>query len=515
MDCLLGIDVGSTSMKALVYDLDGNVISQGSRPTVSVGDNPDNPNWQVYMPDHIWDGISSAIRDAVDKIGSQHRILAAAVTGLGADAVPLDERGTPVYPFINWICTRTTAQFEWWVKHIGLEKTFQVTGWQPFIWSTVLRFMWLQENEPELARRVHKWLIVEDFVNYKLTGKYSTDYTDASPTLLFDQHTLTWSDELLKQAGLSKDLLPVPQRSGQFIGEVTAEAAEKTGLPAGTPIYQGGHDYLVGALAAGTISPGMFLDVTGTWELVITPAAAPHWTPEIRELGLTIEAHSAPDMYCIWGGGTAASMLEWYKDQLGTEAQLKARSGDGNVWSNLMDEAAASPPGANGIFFLPHFNGTTSPNLDPRSLGAFLGLNDTSRREDMIRAVVEGLNYGSLDMLKALEAGAGQTAEKITAIGGGTRNTFWMQNKADVSGRPVVTLDIEEATALGAAMLAGVGAGVYKDLSEAAGRVQRPGRTYDPNTKLVPLYAELFEIYKDIYPALSSLNSRIYNRFRV
>jgi xylulokinase len=259
----------------------------------------------------------------------------------------------------------------------------------------------------------------------------------------------------------------------------------------------------------------MFLDVTGTWELVITPAAAPQWTPEIRELGLTIEAHSAPDMYCIWGGGTAASMLEWYKDQLGTEAQLKARSGDGNVWSNLMDEAAASPPGANGIFFLPHFNGTTSPNLDPRSLGAFLGLNDTSRREDMIRAVVEGLNYGSLDMLKALEAGAGQTAEKITAIGGGTRNTFWMQNKADVSGRPVVTLDIEEATALGVAMLAGVGAGVYKDLSEAAGRVQRPGRTYDPNTKLVPLYAELFEIYKDIYPALSSLNSRIYNRFRV
>jgi len=130
--------------------------------------------------------------------------------------------------------------------------------------------------------------------------------------------------------------LPVPQRSGQFIGEVTAKAAEKTGLPAGTPIYQGGHDYLVGALAAGAISPGMFLDVTGTWELVITPAAAPQWTPEIRELGLTIEAHSAPDMYCIWGGGTAASMLEWYKDQLGTEAQLKARSGGGNVWSNLM-----------------------------------------------------------------------------------------------------------------------------------------------------------------------------------
>ncbi len=230
MDCLLGIDVGSTSMKALVYDLDGNVISQGSRPTVSIANDPDHPNWQVYLPDHIWDGIASAIRDAVNRIGPQNRIIAAAVTGLGADAVPLDERGEPVYPFINWLCTRTTPQFERWVEKIGLERTFQISGWQPFIWSTVLRFIWLKENEPELARRVNKWLIVEDFVNYKLTGKYSTDYTDASPTLLFDQRSLAWSDEMLNISGLEKDLLPTVQPSGSFIGELTPGAAEKTGL---------------------------------------------------------------------------------------------------------------------------------------------------------------------------------------------------------------------------------------------------------------------------------------------
>ncbi len=515
MDCLLGIDVGSTSMKALVYDLDGNVISRGSRPTESTANDPDHPNWQVYLPDHIWDGIASAIRDAVSQIGPQDRILAAAVTGLGADAVPLDETGEPVYPFINWICTRTTPQFERWLEKVGLERTFEVSGWQPFIWSTVLRFQWLMENEPEIARRVHKWLIVEDFVNYKLTGKYSTDYTDASPTLLFDQRSLTWSEEMLIIANLEKDLFPTPQPSGSFIGEVTPEAAKKTGLPPGTPIFQGGHDYLVGALAAGAITPGMFLDVTGTWEMVITPTTDPHWTSEIRKLGLTIEAHSAPDMYCIWAGGTAASMLEWYKDQLGSDAQRLAQVGEGNVWVNLMDEAKSSPPGANGLYFLPHFNGTTSPNLDPRSLGAFLGLNDTTKKEDMVRAVIEGLDYGFLDMLNALELGSGQKANEITAIGGGTRNEFWMQNKADVSGRPVVTLEIEEATALGAAMLAGVGIGVYKNLTEAAKRVKRPGKIFDPNIKLTPLYSELFEIYKEIYPALKQVNSRIYNRFRV
>ena len=131
-------------------------------------------------------------------------------------------------------------------------------------------------------------------------------------------------------------------------------------------------------------------------------------------------------MYCIWAGGTAASMLEWYKDQLGSESLRRAERGEGNVWSILMDEARSSPPGANGIFFLPHFNGTACPTLDPRSLGAFLGLNDTTKREDMIRAVVEGLDYAFLEKLKALEQGAGQKAEEITAIGGGTRNEFWM-----------------------------------------------------------------------------------------
>lgn len=515
MDYLLGIDVGSTSMKALVYDLDGNVVSQGSHPTESVANDPGHPNWQVYLPDHIWDGISSAIRDAVCQIGSEGRIKAAAVTGLGADAVPLDQQGEPVYPFINWICTRTNPQFEWWVENVGLERTFEISGWQPFIWSTVLRFMWLNENEPEIASRINKWLIVEDFVNYKLTGIYSTDYTDASPTLLFDQRALGWSDELLKIAGLEKELFPKPQVSGSYIGEVTPEAAEKTGLAVGTPIYQGGHDYLIGALAAGAISPGTFLDVAGTWELVITPTSDPQWTPEIRQLGLTVEAHSVPDMYCIWAGGTSASMLEWYKEQIGTEAQRKAESGQGNVWSFLMDEANSSPPGANGIFFLPHFNGTACPNLDPRSLGAFLGLNDTTKREDMVRAVVEGLDYAFLDMLNALELGAGQKAEKITAIGGGTRNAFWMQNKADISGRPVETLEIEEATALGAAMLAGVGVGVYEDLQEAVTRVQKPGKMFEPNPKLVPVYNELFEIYQGVYPALKPVNNRIFNRFRV
>lgn len=510
MDYLLGIDVGSTSMKAVIYDLAGRVASRAACPTHSLANDPEHPNWQVYLPEHIWDGVSSAIHEAVAKLGAPESIRAAAVTGLGADAVPLDELGQPVYPFINWLCTRTAPQFDWWLEHVGLDKTFEITGWQPFVWNTVLRFMWLQEHEPELARRIHKWLIVEDFVNYHLTGKYSTDYTDASPTLLFDQRSLGWSEEMLNIAGVDRALLPTPQPSGSYIGEVTQEAAAKTGLRPGTPIFQGGHDYLVGALAAGAIEPGVLLDVTGTWELVITPTVTAEWTGELRQLGLTLEAHAAPGQYCLWGGGTAASMLEWYKDQLGAEA----RQHD-DLWSNLMQEARSAPAGSSGVFFLPHFNGTACPNLNPKSLGAFIGLNDTTRRADLVRAVIEGLDYSTLSMLQAVERGAGRKTAMLTVIGGAVRNEFWMQNKADVCGLPVETPEIEEATALGAAMLAGTGAGIYHDLHEAAAQVRKPGRIYEPNRKLVPLYAEFFDIYREIYPALSQVNGRIYDRFRV
>jgi xylulokinase len=208
-------------------------------------------------------------------------------------------------------------------------------------------------------------------------------------------------------------------------------------------------------------------------------------------------------------------MLEWYKDQIGFDTRQAAEQGVGDVWANLMEEAGSAPPGADGIFFLPHFNGTACPNLDPNSLGAFLGLNDTTSRGDLVRAVIEGLDYAFLDMLLAVERGAGQKAEKITAIGGAVRNEFWMQNKADVCGRVIESPEIEEATALGAAMLAGTGVGLYKDLQEAAARVYKPGKVFEPDPKLTSLYAELFEIYKDIYPALKSVNKRIYDRFRI
>ena len=188
---------------------------------------------------------------------------------MGMDGLPIDERGNWLYPLISWHCPRTQPQFDWWVDNIGAEKTFSIGGNTLWRFSTALRLLWMAEHEPEILKRTHKWLLIEDFVNYMLCGVAATDYTMASCTLLFDQRKLNWSDEMLALSGIDRRLLCDAFPSGTVLGGVTRAAAAATGLAAGTPVVLGGHDYLCGALPVGAIKPGVILDVSGTWEIVL------------------------------------------------------------------------------------------------------------------------------------------------------------------------------------------------------------------------------------------------------
>ncbi|MCU0963350.1 MAG: FGGY family carbohydrate kinase, partial [Pirellulaceae bacterium] len=198
MDALLGIDLGSTSLKAVAYDLDGNKLAAGSRPTERFHPDAAHPNWTVWEPAQIWQGSAAAIRDALAALPAGTRIRAVAVTGMGMDGVPVDESGQWLYPFISWHDPRTMPQLAWWLSHIGAEKQFSIGGNPVWAINSALRMLWVAEHEPEIYRRTHKWLLIEDFVNYQLCGRCVTDYSMASCTMLFDQRTLTWSDELLK-----------------------------------------------------------------------------------------------------------------------------------------------------------------------------------------------------------------------------------------------------------------------------------------------------------------------------
>jgi xylulokinase len=513
MDYLLGIDLGSTSLKAVVFDLAGNVVARGSQPTERYHPEPDHPEWTVWQPEQIWGGTAAAVKAAVSQIGDARQIRGVAVTGMGMDGVPMDGEGHWLYPFISWHDPRTEPQFRWWQEHIGAEKQFSIGGNVLWRFNTALRLLWMAEHKPEILARTDKWLLIEDFLNYMLCRRQATDYTMASCTLLFDQHTRNWSDEILQLSGIDRRLLPAPHPSGTVLGEVCPEAAEATGLAAGTPVVLGGHDMLCSALPVGAFKPGVVLDVTGTWEIVLTASQTLALTPEVQKAAMVVESHVARNTYVAWGSTVAADMLEWYRQEYGFEAKQRAEREGCTDWDCLMAEAEAAPVGARGVMFLPHMSSAYCPVVDARSLGAFVGLSNFAKRGDLLRAVVEGLDYQFRDIVAVLETGLGVRADRVAAVGGAVHNKFWMQNKADVTGRPIDVPAVEEATPLGAAILAGIGVGAYQDEQDALDHVYKPGITYVPDPARAAKYAEYFEIYRQLYPALKPVSHQLYDRF--
>jgi xylulokinase len=511
MDYLLGIDLGSTSLKAIVYDVQGTRIAGGSRPTERFHPDPDHPDWTVWEPEQIWGGTADAIRDAVSQLDDPSRIRAVAVTGMGMDGVPVDEHGNWLYPFISWHDPRTGPQLRWWQEHIGAERQFAIGGNPLWAINSALRILWVAEHEPEIYRRCHKWLLIEDFLNYQLCGRQVTDYSMASCMLLFDQRTRQWSDELIERSGIRRDLLCEALPSGTPIGHVHERAARRTGIPAGTPVVLGGHDHLCGALPVGVFRHGVALDVTGTWEIVMTPTPEPVLHDQLRVAGMTVQAHVVRNMHAIWGSNVAGEMVEWYRRCLaGTEANVADPAWS---WEALMAEAAGSAPGAGGVMFLPHMSGAACPVVDAESMGVFVGLKSRATRGDLLRAVIEGLNYQFVDIAQEMEQAMGRPLEQIVVVGGATRNEFWMQNKADVANRPLEIASVEDASPLGAAMLAGIGAGIYRDEEDAYDRVRQSGKTYQPDPRNAERYARWLPVYKQLYPATRAINHQLFREF--
>lgn len=507
MDYLAGIDLGSTSLKCVIYDLSGRVVGRAARPTIAAHPNPLRPEETVWQPEQIWGDTAAAMREAVAQLDDPAQIRAVAVTGMGMDGLPVDEHGRPLYPFISWHDPRTEPQLRWWQENIGPEKTFTTGGNTLWPFNTALRLLWMADYEPDILARADKWLLIEDFLNFMLCGRRATDYSMASCTLLFDQRSRDWSPDILAAAGIPRRLLCDAFPSGTLLGAVLPEAARLTGLPAGTPVVLGGHDYLCGALPVGAFEPGVVLDVTGTWEIVLSAIPAPVLTPELGRCGVTVEAHVARDTYAVWGGAVAADMLEWYRREINRPA-----AGQTPGWDELMAEAASSAPGAGGVMFLPHMSAAGCPVMDARALGAFVGLSGFARRGDLLRAIIEGLDYQVRDIVATLRHNCAIDPTRLVVVGGATHNPLWMQNKADVVGLPIETPDVDEATTLGAAILAGIGVGLYRDERHAFGQVYRPGRVYEPEARLAAHYAEGYQLYTQLYPALRPISHRLFDR---
>lgn len=515
MSYIMGIDLGSMSLKAVIYDLEGNLVSLGVCLNEVAFMDPEHPHWAFWDPDKIWSGVSAAIRQALSGIADSLLIKGIAVTGMGMDGLPVDKEGKWLYPFISWQCKRTQPQYRQWLENVGREKIFHKSGKQMLVFDTVYRLMWMKENHPDILARADKWLLIEDYINFMLCGCKATDFSMASSTSVFDQEKRNWSDELMRIAGIDTSLLPDIIPSGTMLGMVTNIAAADTGLAEGTPVVMGGHDYHCAALASGAFIPGTVMDITGTWEMVLAASERICMSDEIFNAGLTFESHVAKNTYSIMGSNVSGDMLEWFRTNYGHEEKLLSEQKGLDEWELLMEKAETAPCGSGGVFFLPHFCGSSCPEIDSTSLGAFIGLDKTTGKDDMLRALIEGLNYQLREMIEALERGLRQKVQRIVAVGGAARNTFWMKNKADVTGIIVEVPRMEEVTSLGAAMLAGIGTGIYRDEMDAFRHIFKKGYCYSPDILTYKKYDEYFSIYKSLYPSLKHINGDIFQKFKI
>jgi len=501
---LIGIDVGTTNVKAVAFDLQGRVLASAARHNVAL--HP-RPGWAEYDAEGLFAAAAATLREAVARLPANHLVAGVAVSSMAETAVALDRDGRAIRPSIAWHDERTGSQAEWWKREVGDAEVAAITGLPIVPIFGVHKLMWLREHEPEAFARLHRWLNVADYVAYRLCGQAATDHSLAGRLMLLDLSTLDWSRPLLQACGLDAGLFADLVPSGTRVGGVHADGAAASGLPVGTPVAAGGMDHPCAALALGIRRPGDILDSLGTSESIFCVLPAPWLDPQLTAMGYQQGPHVAPGTsYCNGGMYTFGACVDWLREAVFADA------GDG--YAAMIEAADAAPAGSGGVHFLPHLRMANTPIDDPRSRGAFVGLSVGVRRGQLARAVFEGLAYGGRASFDVLRERLSLRVERVRAAGGGTRNPVLMRVKAAMLPPEVLleAVEFDEASSLGAALLAGVGAGVYADMEEATAAVDLMTRTIErPPEDEVAAYERAFrEVHLRLYPQIAPLSHAIY-----
>ncbi|MBN2471718.1 MAG: xylulokinase [Anaerolineae bacterium] len=485
---LLGLDVSTTGAKALLIDPQGKVISSASTP---LSLSTPRPLWSEQAPAEWWAGIAASIRAALDQAGaSGEQIAAVGLTGQMHGLVMLDEAGEVLRPAILWNDQRTAAQCDDIRARLGRERLIQITGNDALTGFTAPKILWVQQNEPDVYAKCRHILLPKDYIRFRLTGEYAIDRAGGAGTILFDLKTRTWSPEVLDALGIPAEWLPPTFEGTAITGQVSAAAAAETGLKAGTPVVGGGGDQAAGAVGMGAVQPGIVALTLGTSGVVFATTETALIEPEGR---LHAFCHAIPDRWHFMGVMlSAAGSLQWYRDTLAP----------GIDFDTLLTPAESVAPGSEGLFFLPYLTGERTPYPDPLARGAWVGLTVRHTQAHMTRAVLEGVAFGIKDSFMLIqEAGLGEISQ-VRIAGGGAKSPLWRQIMADVLGAELVTVNTTEGAAFGAALLAGVGAGLYPDGATACeATIQVTGSTVPgPNAARYPAY---YERYRALYPALA------------
>jgi xylulokinase len=494
---LLGIDVGTSGSKAILIDAAGAVKASA---TAEYPLYTPQPLWAEQNPADWWAATVSSIKRVLQEGGVKPADVAGVgLTGQMHGLVLLDAQGEVLRPCIMWNDQRTAAQCAAITEKVGLENVLRLTGNPILPGFTAPKIVWVRENEPEVYANVAKALLPKDYVRYRLTGGFFGEVSDASGTSMFDVGQRQWSDEMLQALEVPRQWLPEVTESPEVSARISAEAAAETGLLAGTPVVGGGGDQAAQAVGTGIIAEGVVSATLGTSGVVFAASDSYRVEPEGR---LHAFCHAVPGMWHLMGVMlSAAGSFRWYRDTLGQEEVTQARETGRDAYDILTEAAAEVSPGCEGLIFLPYLTGERTPYPDPNARGVFFGLTLRHGKPHMTRAVLEGVSYGLLDSLELMRA-LGLSIEQVRASGGGARSVLWRQILADVFDTEIVTVNVTEGAAYGAALLAGVGAGVYDSVSTACESAIRLTGNTEPGPA-VPVYADYYPRYRALYPALA------------
>jgi xylulokinase len=495
---LIGVDVGTTNVKAAAYSDQGKLLAVSAR-RLSVY-HP-QPGWSEYDPHELIESAGWTIRDVAGRF-SPSQIAGVAVSSMAETAVALDSAGLPLRRAIAWHDERTVEQARWWREHVGDEVVYAVCGLPILPIFGINKMMWVRDHEPAIYHQIRRWLNVADYVAYCLCGEQATDFSLASRMMALDLTGRVWSSELCAAAGIDPRLFADLVPSGQRLGVTHAAAREVTGLPVGIPVAAGGMDHPCGAFAVGIREPGDVLDSMGTSESIFTVTTQPLLNATMAASGYQQGIHvDSRFSFCNGGLYTSGAAVEWIKQILAP---------DDDSYEALMSLATDAPAGSEGAFFLPHLRLPSPPINVPSGRATFVGLSAAHGREHLARAVLEGLAYEARYSLDGLLERMPLNVQRIIAIGGGARNRLLMQIKASVWGRTLEVAEVEEAGAQGAAMLAGVGAGVFSDLSQAVSAMEIRTQPVMPVSDWVVRYEQAYQrVYREMYHAVESLHQAI------
>ncbi len=497
MTYVLGIDIGTSGTKTILFDEKGVNISSAFKEyplyQPQIG-------WAEQNPEDWWEAVVATISSAIQKSGVQvEDVKGIGLSGQMHGLVMLDKEGQVLRPSIIWCDQRTAVECEEITKLVGAERLIEITANPALTGFTASKIMWVKKHEPALYEKTYKILLPKDYIRFMLTGEFCTEVSDASGMQLLDIPSRNWSDEVLEKLQIDKSLLGKVYESQEITGIVNNAAAMLTGLKEGTKVVGGAGDQAAGAIGNGIVRPGVVSSTIGTSGVVF--AHTDKITIDKKGRVHTF-CHAVPGAWHIMGVTQAAGLsLKWFKDNLCVLENQNSASSGVDVYEELNEEAESVKPGSEGLMYLPYLMGERTPHLDPYARGVFFGLTARHNKNHMLRSVMEGVGYSLVDCMDIINE-MGITVDEVRASGGGGKSEIWRQIQADMFNCEVVTINSSEGPALGVAILALVGVGVYPSVIEACDTIIHNVTSQNPINENNILYSKYHDIYKRLYTAL-------------